>query len=485
MNIQKWDYVEIELEGPDTGNPFTDIEVTGRFSIGNRTVSVDGFYDGNGIYKIRFMPDRTGIWNYRAAGNAAELNEKTGSFTCIEPEPGNHGPVRIRHTHHLEYEDGTAHFSFGTTCYAWVHQPEAEQEQTLRTLKTSPFNKLRMCVFPKWYPFNRVEPEHYPFEGNPPDRWDFSKFNPDFFRHIEKRILQLREMGIEADLILFHPYDDGHWRFDRMTAEEDDRYLRYIIARFSAFRNVWWSLANEFDLMEKKSDSDWDRFFKIIQEKDPVQHMRGVHNCNRFYDHGKPWVTHCSIQHSEMNLIPMWQDQYGKPVIIDECRYEGNIGFNWGNITAKKMTDQFWKGIILGGYAGHGETYKHPDDKLWWSKGGELRGESPERIRFLRELIEKDFEEGAFSVLEPLRNKWNDSYYCFDQPNYYLTYFDLNQQLAEKTIDLPEDREYTIHVIDCWEMTITALGGTFSGKVTVELPGKPMTAIRAKAVKKP
>ncbi len=482
MDIQKWDYIEIELQGSETGNPFVQVLLTGRFSIGNRTVSIDGFYDGDGQYKIRFMPDRTGSWTYRTFSNSAELDGQSGSFTCIEPEPGNRGPVRIRDTYHLEYEDGTPHFSFGTTCYAWVHQPNQMQEQTLETIKKSPFNKLRMCIFPKWYPFNRVEPENYPFQGDPPDRWDFSRFNPAFFRHIEKRVLQLREMGIETDLILFHPYDDGHWRFDRMTAEEDDRYLRYIIARFSAFRNVWWSLANEFDLMKKKSESDWDRFFKIIQEKDPVQHMRGIHNCNRFYDHGKPWVTHCSIQHNEMNHIPSWQVHYGKPVILDECRYEGNIGFNWGNITAKKMTDQFWKGIILGGYVGHGETYQHPEDKLWWSKGGVLLGESPERIRFLRQLIENDSKEGAFTTLEPLRNKWNDSYYCFDEPYYYLTYFDLNQQLAEKEIGLPENRKYTIDIIDCWEMTVTPLSGTFSGNITVELPGKPMTAIRAKAV---
>jgi hypothetical protein len=36
--------------------------------------------------------------------------------------------------------------------------------------------------------------------------WDFTRFNPEFFRHYEKRIGQLRDLGIEADLILFNPY---------------------------------------------------------------------------------------------------------------------------------------------------------------------------------------------------------------------------------------------------------------------------------------
>ena len=44
--------------------------------------------------------------------------------------------------------------------------------------------------------------------------------------------------------------------------------------------------------------------------------------------------------------------------------------------------------VVNGGYAGHGETYMHPDDILWWSKGGVLHGESWKRFRFLRQIIE-------------------------------------------------------------------------------------------------
>ena len=52
---------------------------------------------------------------------------------------------------------GTPYFPVGTTCYAWTHQPAPVEEQTLATLKAAPFNKLRMCVLPKWYAYNRTE----------------------------------------------------------------------------------------------------------------------------------------------------------------------------------------------------------------------------------------------------------------------------------------------------------------------------------------
>lgn len=62
-----------------------------------------------------------------------------------------------------------------------------------------------------------------------------------------------------------HPYD--RWGFSEMSAECDDLYWKYVIARFSAYRNVWWSLANEYDLMKKKTLADWERYAKIICEK--------------------------------------------------------------------------------------------------------------------------------------------------------------------------------------------------------------------------
>ena len=69
----------------------------------------------------------------------------------------------------------------------------------------------------------------------------------------------LKDLGIEADLILFHPYDGGHWGFDRMGQNANQLYLKYVIARFSAYRNVWWSMANEYDLMQHMSLDDWGK----------------------------------------------------------------------------------------------------------------------------------------------------------------------------------------------------------------------------------
>ena len=150
------------------------------------------------------------------------------------------------------------------------------QQQTLETLKTSPFNKIRMCVFPKHYAYNQNEPELYPFERDDELNIDLERFSPVFCQHFERQVGALRALGIEADIIIFHPYD--HWGHSRMDSETDDRYIRYLVARLAAYRNVWWSMANEFDFLAAKTMSDWDRFFRVLMEADPYNHLRGIHN---------------------------------------------------------------------------------------------------------------------------------------------------------------------------------------------------------------
>ncbi len=472
--VRQWDIFEVSAPGTQEGNPFLDVTFGARFQFKHRAIQADGFYDGEGIYRVRCMPDTPGEWSYVTTSNCPALDGLHGSFVCIEPAANSHGPVRVHNTYHFAYADGTPHFSFGTTCYVWNHQGDELEEQTLRTLGAAPFNKMRMCVFPKHYDFNHNEPPFYPFAGSPEKGWDWTRFNPAFFRHLEQRVGNLRDLGIEADLILFHPYD--RWGFGTMEAQTDDRYLRYVVARLAAYRNVWWSMANEYDLMKSKSMLDWDRFFRIVQECDPYQHLRSIHNCHEFYDHSKPWVTHQSIQRPNMEQVSLWRQQCRKPVVVDECRYEGNIHHGWGNITAQRLTHNFWQGVVRGGYVGHGETYVHPQDILWWSKGGALYGQSPARIAFLRQIIEAAPVKG----LEPLPWGWDVA--CGGQEgHYYLVYWGEHQPLYWY-MPLPAEGQYQIDLIDTWEMTISPLPGLFSGKTRIELPGKPYMAARARRV---
>lgn len=108
------------------------------------------------------MPLQVGVWRYRTSRNIPALEVRTGSFTCVPASGKNHGPVRVHGSRSFGYADGVPYRPFGTTAYAWLHGDQNRQKVTMQSLRKSGFNNLRNA-------------------------------------------------GIEADLILFHPYDDGRW----------------------------------------------------------------------------------------------------------------------------------------------------------------------------------------------------------------------------------------------------------------------------------
>jgi hypothetical protein len=256
-----------------------------------------------------------------------------------------------------------------------------------------------------------------------------------------------------------------------MPPEVDDRYLRYVVARLAAFRNVWWSVANEWDLVKGKTVADWDRYFRILLESDPYGRLRSIHHSRPMYDPTKPWVSHVSIQSDDFAKIPEWRANFRKPLVFDECKYEGNIPKRWGDISAREMTHRFWLGMTNGAYVGHGETYLDAHDILWWSKGGVLHGESPRRIAFLRSLIEAGPREGTAPV--------TGAYYpCIARTGEYYLYFLDFHQPALADFELPAGGSYSAEIIDPWEMTITRAEGTYSGKFQLKMPGREMLAVR-------
>lgn len=472
--IRQWSIFEQSYNIRVTGNPFQDVSLKVEFKHENKSVIVDGFYDGGNTFTIRFMPDIQGKWSYITTSNLKPLNGKAGSFVCISPGPEAHGPVSVRDTFDFGYADGTPFYPVGTTCYQWVFQ--GDPETTLKTFSTTRFNKVRMCVLPKNYDvYINNEPSLYPFDGSKEQGWDFNRFNPAYFRFLEKYIAGLMQLGIEADLILFHPYDWGKWGFDRMPQASREKYIQYIVARMASFRNIWWSLANEYEYL-RIPESDWEKLFLLIKDKDPYNHLRSIHNGEHWYDVSKPYITHLSVQTTDFFHLQDWREDYRKPVIIDECVYEGDIPTDWGNLTPEEMTSRFWQVYCRGGYCTHGETYINKDNVLWWSKGGVLYGKSPERLSFLYNIMKERPDNGV----NPFHNLWNKEMYLIKPNEYYLYYFGNTQQKAAR-FNLPGEFSFTIEVIDTWNMTIEKMAGTFSGTTEIKMPGRPWMAVRIKA----
>lgn len=455
--VEQWGVQEIVLRSTRAyANPFTEVTLQARFTAGGKdgadgkdgrdgkaakAIVVSGFYDGQQTWRLRFMPDAPGPWTFSTVSSDAALNGKSGTFEVTPPGRGNHGPVGVRDTYHFGYADGTPYFPLGTTLYNWLNRDPELELRTLSTLSRNPFNKVRFLVFPKWMVFNQVEPPRYPYPRSGPDAFDFERFDPAFFAHYEARIRDLQALGIEADIILFHPYDK--WGFSRMDIARDETYLRYVVARFAAFRNVWWTMANEFDGF--RVQKDWRRLGELVQKSDPYQHLRAIHNCCRlFYDNSEPWITHVNLQDITLQRltaaprndasIALDARKIGKPVLVDEYGYEGNNGAAWGNLGPRETVEEHWAITMAGAYASHGETYVNPGHLLWWSVGGELVGESPARLAFLKRIM----SEAPYREMEPAPDLIKDGTALVTalakRGSYYLFHFAQFKQDADWNI---------------------------------------------------
>ena len=86
------------------------------------------------------------------------------------------------------------------------------------------------------------------------------------------------------------------------NVSHDSRYLRYAVSRLAAYRNVWWSLANEWDNAHCKWQRPetpqaggltpitpgaaapawdtpvWDELFRTLAVEDPYHHLTSLHN---------------------------------------------------------------------------------------------------------------------------------------------------------------------------------------------------------------
>jgi hypothetical protein len=284
----------------------------------------------------------------------------------------------------------------------------------------------------------------------------------------------------------------------------NERTLRYAIARLGSFRNIWWSMANEWDFVKNRPVEEWNALFDVITAEDPYKHLTSIHNGSKWFDHNHKAITHVSIQSGDMVKMRGWREQYGKPAINDEAMYEGDIDHSWGNITGRELVYRHWIGFLRGTYVGHGETFLVDGDKekdiLWWARGGVLRGESPPRIAFLRKLIEQGGTLEPVPDGWPLGNIWPAARQQGqpgkagrgDKPGTsFLVYFGVHQpkmltqsivgSLTKGDPGLKEAR-WTFEVIDPWEMTVTPIAGEHQGKFRLALPGKPHLVLRATPV---
>lgn len=458
---------EIELTGPDMPLAATEVPLWAVFThAGGQVRQVLGFWDGGRRYAVRFAAPIAGTWQWRTHSDEPSLDAVAGELEVAES--GDPGPVRVAERFHFAHADGTPFRPVGATVYNWIHQDHPLRESTVDAIADAGFNKLRFMVFPQAGGYIEHEPDLMPFEKTD-GRWDVGKPVIAFFQRLDELVARLGERGIQADILIFNAYDRGHFGLDGLTEQEDAAYVRYLVARLGAYPHVWWSLCNEFDQLTDRPAERWDRAGNLLVDIDAHDHLRSIHNWIELHDHNQPWITHASIQNghvtTEFGRASLYRDVYNKPIMLDEIKYEGDVSDRWGHLTAEQLVHQFWIATVSGCYASHGESFVTESGSLHIVEGGPLRGASPARLNFLREVLEGLRVPG----LDPI-DKWDDpasvAGVARDQYLHYLG----DAAPAQWKFRLPQGNTgerleqgdtFEVDVIDTWNMTVTPVGRRF------------------------
>ena len=309
--MRQYEMTEWTVSGREPEGSWVETDIVGTIEGNGSVKEVKGFYAGNGTYKVRFLPEETGTYQVTISGSCLD-EVKAFTVECTAAAEGQHGVVRADGTH-FRWEDGTWFYPFGTTVYAFSHQEDAVVEQTFETLAKAPFNKIRMCVFPKHYNYNHNEPPCYAFARkadaakepagytlNDPGQWDVHRPNMELWERLESHIARLGGLGIQVDLIIFHPYD--RWGFSKFPRREACVYLDYLTRRLGAFPNLWWSMANEYDLLDYTKE-DWECLAQFLHDHDPYHHLLSNHQMVIPWDFANENTTHICLQTSDLGEI--------------------------------------------------------------------------------------------------------------------------------------------------------------------------------------
>ena len=315
--VGAYDSLEISLRvvRPTAVNPFTDVSVVGEFFKGEESerLEVDGFCDSpdGSLYRVRFLPVTPGEYSYAVTYRQGEFERfRVGKFSVTDG--GRNGLLRVDPVfrwHFIWEGTGDHYFWNGATAYYLLGWQEDTIHDILERFHRLKVNRVRVLLYGRshgrpWgtpvFPTESFKPWLNPWVARRPDDvddpgFDLSRFNVEHWRKFERMLELARERDIVVSVVFFLGGQVLPTPFAALSADER-RYLRYAIARLSAFSNVTWDLGHEHDF--HRSYPDWaDDVGYIVRAADPYDHLVGAHN--GAYRTEESWWT-------DMQLLQRW-----------------------------------------------------------------------------------------------------------------------------------------------------------------------------------
>lgn len=356
------------------GNPYFDVDFKVIFTRPDGTnVSTDGFYDGGKIFKARAYCDMVGQWKWKTVSSHPDLSDRTGFFEVFPSLLK--GKLRIHpdDKHQYVYDNGDWFLHIGDTAYRYVVDTELFYKEYLNQAATAGFTKLR-C----WFCQDRSNVQAL-------FQYDRKYLNLSYWQEAEKRLFYALNNYPEINIqLIIYGEDIEEVRRYARGDQISKLAARYAQARFSAFANISWCIANDFRL-EDGSPEYIERDGQDVIDKEELR--EGIKQIGYDMLEREPWGTLITNHQSrfsgymftdetwsdiitledlgqvEGELILKYRKEGNYPVVLEEDRYE-----HW---RIPKHDRYFfrrlmWASLLSGGHATYGglKTYEQYDGGL-------------------------------------------------------------------------------------------------------------------------
>lgn len=271
-------------------NKFTDVQLDVEYvSPSGRTIEFPGFYDGDGaggqngnVWKMRFMPDEAGAWHYTYTWSDGRPGG-TGTFTAVAEGAGP-GVLKAysENPRWFAYNGSTPTFlkSYHVGAAGFTGTPiDWAAENVYGKLVSRGYNHVLLKALPIGW--TNEKPADAPLDHVADPLWhDTPRVqNLSAWARFEEHMIWLAAHNVSVHFFMgFDPKgeDDSagnlhfaQWRFNELSFDDQDAYVRYVAARLAPFANIaGWNYTWETDGNTAES-----RLMELLADYDPWKHL--------------------------------------------------------------------------------------------------------------------------------------------------------------------------------------------------------------------
>ena len=295
---------------------------------------IDGFWDGDRNWKVRFAPDELGEWNFVTECSDESndgLHNIRGSFESVahanEHPIYNKGSVtRPKGEYHLSYADGSPFF--WTACTAWnggLKSTEEEWDIYLQDRADNNYNVIQL-VATQWRGGDANIHGQTAFEGS-----GRISVNPEFFQHLDKKVDKINEYGMVAAPVLLWalPFGTGRHLSPGYYLPHEEAILlaKYIVARYGGNQVVWF-LGGDGRYVDEY-EQKWKNIGRsVFGEEHPglvAQHP-----------HGRSWIGDVYVKEDWLDIIGYQSSHSSEAPTVDWIN-KGPMAEEWSKMPPRPI----------------------------------------------------------------------------------------------------------------------------------------------------